>query len=88
MTERHDEEDDGGEPETTISTREIEAEVRRAAREKVIIALSSMILDLIGSRNTTISALSILRIPDTWIKTRMTMSLLCAPAIFRGGLPQ
>lgn len=37
MAERHDEdEDDDGEPRETVSTREIEAEVRRAAREKVV----------------------------------------------------
>jgi hypothetical protein len=96
MAERGDEEDedDGnsdGDPKKTVSRAEIEAQVRKAAREKVAFPISEWhddewLLIRSTSRNTMRSIRLILRIPVSWIGIRMTTSLPCAPAKLRRGL--
>lgn len=84
---------DGGQPGETISTREIEAQVRKAAREKVRFPVSERRNDerkltRLILRNTTRSTRSTLRTPAIWMAIRTRMSLPCAPAKLQRGLPK
>lgn len=95
MAERGDEgdDDDDEEPRETISRREIEAQVRKAAREKVAFPVSGRhedgwLLTQSVSRNTTRPIRLILWIPVLWTEIRMTMSLPCAPAKLQRGPPK
>ena len=96
MGERGDEDDedeDDGQPGETISTREIEAQVRKAAREKVIFTASERRNDgrkltRLIPRNTTRSIRLIPRTPVIWMGIRTRMSLPCAPVKLRRGHPE
>lgn len=88
-----DDDGDGGQPGETISTREIEAQVRKAAREKVKFSVferrnDERKLTRLIPRNTTRSARSTLRTPAIWMGIRTMTSLPCAPAKLQRGLPK
>lgn len=94
MGERGDEDDDEDgddeQPGETISTREIEAQVRKAAREKVIFPVferrnDGRKLTLLIPRNTKRSARLIPRTPAIWIGIRIRTSPHCVLAKLRRG---